>query len=136
MKYEIEHIIFLVKKYYELKDIYMVQRSFRAEYPKLGTPSHSNINNLMSNFKKHGTVAYVSPIYINREQKREKAKKDLEKLTAEFPNLSINLKKVALVEIYKNHTLCPMVSHIPKMRHTCNHPGPPEGRMKKQMTDS
>jgi hypothetical protein len=45
----------------------MVQRSFRAEYPKLGTPSHSTINNLMSNFEKHGTVAYISPKYKNRE---------------------------------------------------------------------
>jgi serine/threonine-protein kinase/endoribonuclease IRE1 len=43
---------------------------------------------------------------------------------------------VALVEIYKNRTLCPMVSHIPEMWHPVHHPGPPEGRMKKQMSDS
>jgi hypothetical protein len=43
---------------------------------------------------------------------------------------------VALVEIYKIRNLSIMVSHIPTMWHTCNHPGPPEGRMKKQMSDS
>jgi hypothetical protein len=56
MKYDIAKRVYLVKKIYELKEISLVQRSFRSEYPNQGSPSHSTINNLISNFEKTGTV--------------------------------------------------------------------------------
>jgi hypothetical protein len=56
MKYGIPKRVFLVKKIYELKEISLVHRSFRSEYPSQGTPSHSKINNLISNIENPGTV--------------------------------------------------------------------------------
>ena len=47
MKYNLAQRVFLVKKVYELKEISLVQRAFRTEYPKEGTPSHSVIKNIM-----------------------------------------------------------------------------------------
>ena len=81
--------MFLVKKVYELKEISLVQRAFRTEYPKDGTPSHSVIKNILSNFEKHGSVAHVPLKPKNSGQKREMAKKQLENLVSEFPQLSI-----------------------------------------------
>ncbi len=69
MKYGIPKRVFLVKKFFDLKKISLVQRSFRSEYPNQGTPSHTTINNLISYFEKTGTVT--------------------PKLVSEFPNLSI-----------------------------------------------
>ena len=89
MKYNLAQRVFLVKKGYELKEISLVQRAFRTEYPKDGTPSNSVIKNILSNLEKHGSVAYVSPKQKNSGQKREMAKKQLENLVSEFPQLSI-----------------------------------------------
>ena len=72
MKYDIPQRVFLVKKFYELKEIYLVQRSFRAEYPKQGTPSNTTINNLISNFEISGTV---TPLYRKKKNTGQKEKK-------------------------------------------------------------
>ena len=45
MKYNLVQRVFLVKKVYELKEISLVQRAFRREYPKDGTPNYSVIKN-------------------------------------------------------------------------------------------
>ena len=78
MKYNLAQRVFLVKKGYELKEISLVQRAFRTEYPKDGTPSHSVIKNILSNFEKHGSVAHVPPKHKNSGQKREMVKNQLE----------------------------------------------------------
>jgi hypothetical protein len=96
IKYDIPKRVFLVKKNYELKEISLVQRSFRSEYPNQGTPSHFTINNLISNFEKTGTVTPLLRKRKNIVQKREKTKKDLKKLVSEFPNLSIRKAACAL----------------------------------------
>jgi hypothetical protein len=43
----------------------------------------------VSYFEKYSSVQKVATSAINPDQKREKAKKELEKLVSEFPNLSI-----------------------------------------------
>lgn len=89
MKYEIEHRVFFVKKFYETKSFHAVRRSFDKEYPKVGMPSNKTISNIVSYFEKYGSVARVSPQKKNSRQKRENVKNDLEKLVSDFPNLSI-----------------------------------------------
>ena len=89
MKYNLEQRVFLVKKVYDLKELSLVQRAFRTEYPKDGTPSHSVIKNIVSNFEKYGSVAHVAPKRKNSGQKREIVKNQLENLVSEFPQLSI-----------------------------------------------
>ena len=89
MKYNLVQRVFLVKKVYELKEISLVQRAFRREYPKDGTPNYSVIKNILSNFEKYGSVAHVPPKHKNLGQKREMAKKQLENMVSDFPKLSI-----------------------------------------------
>ena len=89
MKYNLVQRVFLVKKVYELKEISLVQRAFRREYPKDGTPNYSVIKNILSNFEKYGSVAHVPPKHKNLGQKREMAKKQLENMVPDFPKLSI-----------------------------------------------
>ena len=61
MKYNLAQRVFLVKYVYELKYISLVQRDFRTEYSKYGTPSHSAIKNILSNFEKPGSAVHVPP---------------------------------------------------------------------------
>ena len=89
MKYNLVQRVFLVKKVYELKEISLVQRAFRREYPKDRTPNYSVIKNILSNFEKFGWVAHVPPKHKNLGQKREMAKKQLENMVSDFPKLSI-----------------------------------------------
>ena len=89
MKYNLVQRVFLVKKVYELKEISLVQRAFRREYPKDGTPNCFVIKNILSNFEKFGSVAHVPPKHKNLGQKREMAKKQLENMVSDFPKLSI-----------------------------------------------
>ena len=89
MKYNLVQRVFLVKKVYELKEISLVQRAFRREYPKDGTTNYSVIKNILSNFEKYGSVAHVPPKHKNLGQKREMAKKQLENMVSDFPKLSI-----------------------------------------------
>ena len=74
---------------YELKEVSLVQRTFRTEYPKDDTPSHSVIKNILSNFKKHGLVAHVPLKSKNSGQKREMVKNQPENLVSDFPQLWI-----------------------------------------------
>ena len=69
-----------------MKEISLVQRAFRTEYPNDGTPSYSVIKNILSNFEKYGSVAHVPPKHKNLGQKREN---QLESLVSDFPQLSI-----------------------------------------------
>lgn len=61
MKYEIEKRVFLVKNYYQLKSITLVQRAFRREFPKSETPASGTVKNVVSNFEKYGSVEHVAP---------------------------------------------------------------------------
>lgn len=71
MKYDIEQRVFMVKKFNELNHISLIQRDFRKEYPKEDTPSHSVVKNVVSNFEKYGSVAYVTQAIKNQSQKGE-----------------------------------------------------------------
>jgi hypothetical protein len=76
MKYDIEQRVFLIKKYYELKEICLVKRCFKAEYPKIGIPTYSTIKDIVSYFKKYGSVKHVTPIpKKNRSKKRKSPKR-------------------------------------------------------------
>ena len=54
------------------------------------------MQNIVSNFEKHGSVAHVPPKRKDTAQKREKAKNQLEKLVSDFLNLSIRKAAVAI----------------------------------------
>lgn len=69
--------------------IVLVQRAFRAAFPKESTPSHQVIKNIVSNFEKYGTVAHVPPTKKNPLEKREMAKIQLKNLVSDNPHLSI-----------------------------------------------
>ena len=58
-----------------MKEISLVQRTFIAEYPKDGTASHSVIKNILSNFEKYDSVAYVSPKNKNQDIEKKSARK-------------------------------------------------------------
>jgi hypothetical protein len=79
----------LVKKAYEFKEISLVQQASIAEYQNNGTPSYSVIKNILSSFKKYGLVEHVPPKQKNLGQKREMAKKQLENIVSDFPQMSI-----------------------------------------------
>ena len=51
MKFDITQRVFLVKKFYELSKICLVQRAFRSQYPKESNPSHIAIKNIVSILK-------------------------------------------------------------------------------------
>lgn len=70
MKYDIKKRVFLVKQYYKLESMTLVQRAFRREYPKEETPASSTIRNIVSNFEKTGSVGHVSPKPKNPTQKK------------------------------------------------------------------
>ena len=89
MKYNIKKRVFLGKTFYEFKKISLVQRAFRTEYPKEGTPNHSVIKNILFNFEKYGSVARVPPKPKISGRNREMVKNQLENLVSEFPQLSI-----------------------------------------------
>lgn len=71
MKYDIKKRVFLVKQYYKLESITLVQRAFRREYPKEETPVSSTIKNIVSNFEKTGSVGHVAPKPKKSTQKDE-----------------------------------------------------------------
>jgi len=89
MKYNIPQRVFLVSKYFELKHISLVIRAWNTEFKNKKAPNHSTIKNIVSNFKKTGSVAHVAPKPKNSPPKREAAKTELEKMVADFPSLSI-----------------------------------------------
>ena len=78
---------FLVKTFNEFKEISLVQRAFRTEYPKEGTPSHSVIKNILSNFEKYGSVALVPPKLKNSGPSRDMVKIQFKNLVSEFHQL-------------------------------------------------
>jgi len=61
MKYTIQERVFVVKKYYELKHISLIQKAWRTEFVKSKAPSDSAIKNMVTNFEKTGSVAHVPP---------------------------------------------------------------------------
>ena len=89
---------FFVKQVYKLKEKSLIQRAFRTEYPKDGTPIHSVIKDILSYFEKHGSVAHVPPKHKNLGQKREMVKNQLESLVQDFPLFS-NRKATSAVGV-------------------------------------
>lgn len=89
MKYEIMQRVFLIKKYYELKSVTLVQRAWRAEYKSKDFPSRSSILSTISNFEKTGSVESLPPKRNGPSQKREEAKIELKAIISEHQTLSI-----------------------------------------------
>ena len=102
MKYDIPQRVFLLKNYYDLKSIILVQRNFRTQFPKITPPNRSVILNIVSNFEKYGSVGHIPPKPKNPSPKREKAKNDLKKVISEFSRLSI---RKAAAAVYVSPTL-------------------------------
>jgi hypothetical protein len=87
MKHDIEQRVFLVKKYYEIKEICLVKRCFKAEYPKIGIPTYSAIKNIASYFEKYGSVKHVTSIPKKNRSKKRKGPKRSGKINYGIPQL-------------------------------------------------
>ena len=72
-----------------MKHASLVQRAFRAQYPKQKPPNYTTIKYIVSSFEKTGSVASTSRSRPEPSQKRQDTKNKLETMLAEFPNLSI-----------------------------------------------
>ena len=98
MLYDIQKRIFLVQKYYEIKHFTLIQRAFRTKYKSSTAPNQNTIINLINDFEKIGSVAFV---IINRKKSSEKrivAQNQLKSMIDQFPNLSIR-KAASAVEV-------------------------------------
>lgn len=89
MKYTIPERVFLVKKFYELNHISLVQKAWRTEFVNLKAPGYNTIKNIISNFENTGSVTHMPPKRKNPDPKREVAKNQLKTMISEFPSLSI-----------------------------------------------
>ena len=103
MKYTIQERVFLVKKYFELNQICLIQRAWSSQFKNLSIPNHKIIKNIVSNFEKTGSVAHAPPKHKIPDPKRENAKNQLENMISEFPSLSIR-KAASAVNV--SPTLC------------------------------
>ena len=108
MKYDIPRPLFLVSEHYEFKSKSKVINAWNTKYKNSDPPSHSTIKNIVLNFEKTGSVAYVPPKRKIPSPKREAAKIELENMAAEFPSLSIRKAASALsispTLVYKIYT--------------------------------
>ena len=89
MKFEIKERVFLVQKFYELKNISLIQRAFRVKFPNQKAPSNKVIKYIISVFEKTGSVQRQPPKPKEPSKKRKDAKSRLETLITEMPKLSI-----------------------------------------------
>jgi len=78
-----------IKKYYELKSFSAVQSAFRVKFKVKVAPGHQIIKNIVQAFEKSGSVVPGRSKCQIPTQKRQEAKKQLETMVKEFPNLSI-----------------------------------------------
>ena len=90
MKYSLEIRVFLVKTFYNLQHMSLVQRAFRTRFKSSDAPSVQTIKNLISNFEKTGSVGHVAPKPKNPSQKREIAKNQLKTMVSDFQSFSIS----------------------------------------------
>jgi hypothetical protein len=90
MKYSLEIRVFLVKTFYSLQHISLVQKAFRTRFKSSDAPSVQTIKNLISNFEKTGSVSHVAPKTKNPSQKREMAKNQLKTMVSDFKSFSIS----------------------------------------------
>ena len=88
--------VFLVKKYYKLKHLSLIQRAFRTKFPKDGTLTCSGIKNIVSYFKKYSSVQHLTPKKKIPDPKRELVKKQLESTIVDFSKLSIRKTSLAI----------------------------------------
>ena len=58
MIYDLEKRVFLVKKYYEIKDTVTIQRIYRSKFNEKIAPNHKVIKNIINSFEKTGSVIY------------------------------------------------------------------------------
>ena len=97
MKYDIPERVFIVKKYYELKNPVLVQRAYRTKYKNKKAPSPIVISNIISVFEETGSVAFLSQKRKTISAKRIEAKNQLENVISEFPNLFTNYQFVYIL---------------------------------------
>ena len=67
----------------------LVQRVWRTEFKNEKAPDVKVIKNIISNFEKTGSVVHILRRVRDPTQKRQEAKKKLETMVSDFPNLSI-----------------------------------------------
>lgn len=89
MKYDIQERVFLVKKYYELKEIILIQRAYRAQYPKRNAPLNKEIKYIVSVFEKTGSVGRQSRKRAEPTEKRQQAIIQLKPIVENYPTISI-----------------------------------------------
>jgi len=89
MKFDIRKRVFLVKTFYQLQSVTLVQRAFHREFQTRDTPSSCAIKKIISNFEKTGSVGILARKPKEPSQKREMAKNQLESMVSDFQTFSI-----------------------------------------------
>jgi hypothetical protein len=102
MKYDLKKRIFLVQKYYKLKSITLIQRSFSSNFKNEKAPTHKIISNIISCFEKTGSVMKIPHIKKEPTQKRQEVKNQLETMVTEFPKLTIR-KAASAIGVSPTH---------------------------------
>ena len=64
----------MVQKFYELKNISLIQRVWRAQFVKSKAPCDIAIKNIVTNLKKIGSVAHIPPKQKNPDQNAKSSK--------------------------------------------------------------
>ena len=67
----------MVKKFYEFKNITLVQRAYKAEYKEKISPGNKVIENIVSNFEKNGSVTSSYPKTRNQTESEKMPKNRL-----------------------------------------------------------
>jgi hypothetical protein len=101
MKYDLKKRVFLLKKYFEFKEIVLVQRAYRTEFKCKDAPSHCIIKNIAFTFEKTGSVMYMAPKLKEISKKRNDAVNQVKKVISENPTLS-SRKAVSLVNVSRS----------------------------------
>lgn len=96
MIYDLEKRIFLVKKWYEFNSFVAVQSAYRVEFKSKTSPDRKSIMNIIKTFEKTGSVIPTRSKNKEPSQKRKEAKKQLETMISDFPQLSIRKASSAI----------------------------------------
>ena len=83
MQYDLEKRIFLLEKYIKFDSITAVQRAYTSKYKNEKAPDHTTIRNIVSVFKKTGSVNPMPPKPKKPSQKRLDAQNQLKTMVAD-----------------------------------------------------
>ena len=88
MRYNKEQRLFMVKKYYDLKNYTLVRQAWHSHFKNVRAPHLTTIKSTIKRHDNTGSVASLPPLRA-RPEKREDAKNELQVMFQDDPSLSI-----------------------------------------------